>query len=210
MDNKLPSAAQSCAQLAELHRSSKSSTGEFGFHISTCHGRFPQVVGWDKSWASFFAKLLDGAFKLDLDTNGPWEELQTVSSRVLSHVIPRLLGILELDGRVLKPCLIHGDLWEGNIGTDYETGKIYIFDSGAYYAHNEMEIGMWRCARHKIGSKKFKLQYLREFEMSEPKDEWDDRNRLYCVKMNIIHSAHHPEANVRQTYVRLFICSCLY
>lgn len=97
------------------------------------------------------------------------------------------------------PWLIHGDLWEGNIGTEFETGETYIFDAGAYYAHNEMEIGMWRRQRHKIRSEAYKRAYLQNSTVSDPADEWDGRNRIYCVKMNKIHSAHHAGDVVRQT-----------
>ncbi|KAI9747256.1 MAG: hypothetical protein M4579_007497 [Chaenotheca gracillima] len=106
---------------------------------------------------------------------------------------------MERDGRSVKPALIHGDLWEGNIGTSFDTGDILIFDAGAYYAHNEMDIGMWRCARHRINSKVFFNEYLRNVGPSDPIDEWDDRNRLYCVKMNMVHSGHHKGDLVRQT-----------
>ncbi|KAL9622223.1 MAG: hypothetical protein Q9160_003406 [Pyrenula sp. 1 TL-2023] len=199
MSNELPDPVRLCSRLAELHRVSVSPTGKFGFHIPTCHGKFQQHILWDSNWASFFAKLLKDALRLDLETNGPWPELQKVSDRLLAKVVPRLLGILQEGGRDIKPCLIHGDLWEGNIGTTYENNEIYIFDSAAYYAHNEMELGMWRCTRHRINAKIFTRQYLREFPISEPAEEWDDRNRLYCVKMNVIHSAHHKGDIVRQT-----------
>jgi protein-ribulosamine 3-kinase len=199
MDDRLPDPMQLCSRLAHLHRTSVSPTGKFGFHIPTCHGRYPQQVEWDSSWASFFAKLLADALRLDIEMNGRWKELERVSDRVLTRVIPRLLGVLQAEGREIKPCLIHGDLWEGNIGTAFDTGEILIFDSGAYYAHNEMEIGMWRCVRHRINAKIYTRQYLKEFPVSEPIEEWDDRNRLYCVKMNIIHSAHHKGDVVRDT-----------
>lgn len=58
--------------------------------------------------------------------------------------------MLEADGRSIKPCLIHGEIWEGNIETLKETGDMYRFDSGAYYAHNEMEIAGWRCSYNRI------------------------------------------------------------
>lgn len=199
MSNKLPDPKRFCSRLAELHRASESPTGKFGFHVPTCHGRFPQFVEWDSSWTFFFTKLLDDVLSRDIHNNGPWLALEKVSQRTLTHVIPRLIGALESEGRSVKPSLIHGDLWEGNIGTEFETGEIYIFDAGAYYAHNEMEIGMWRCERHKIRSEVYKRAYLRNSTVSEPADEWDDRNRIYCVKMNMIHSAHHAGDRVRQT-----------
>lgn len=199
MNNKLPDPARFCSRLKELHCTSESPTGKFGFHISTCHGRFPQRVDWDNKWTSFFCKLLEDVLQRDIRNNGRWPALEKVSQRVMTHVLPRLLGVLEADGRSIKPSLIHGDLWEGNIGTNVETGEIYIFDAGAYYAHHEMEIGMWRCERHKIRSRVYKREYFRLASLSEPVEEWDDRNRIYCVKMNMVHSAHHAGSIVRQT-----------
>lgn len=124
MTNDLPDAAEFCTQLAELHSISKSPTGKFGFQIPTCHGRFPQFLDWDSSWESFFRKLLADALRLDYEENKPWPELYAISERVLNKVIPKLLGPLEAEGRTVKPCLIHGDLWEGNIGTSLEDNRI--------------------------------------------------------------------------------------
>jgi fructosamine-3-kinase len=193
MSDDMPDPAQFCSQLAELHKNSVSPTGKFGFHISTCHGQFKQALEWDGNWASFFAKLLKEVLVFDESVNGVWPAFHTVAERTLSHVIPRLLGVLQKDGRYLRPSLIHGDLWEGNVATDSETGQIYVFDAGAYYAHHEMELGMWRCNRHKIcRNEEYKRQYLEHMAISEPVEEFDDRNRLYCVKVNVLHSAHHP------------------
>ena len=207
MSNRLPDPARLCSRIAELHRTSVSPTGKFGFHMPTCHGKIPQRLDWDSNWASFFQKLLADALHFDLQNNGSWPEFEKVANRLLAKVIPRLLGVLQENGREIKPCLIHGDLWEGNIGTSHKDNEIYIFDAGAYYAHNEMEIGMWRCVRHRIHAKVFTRQYLREFPISEPIEEWDDRNRIYCVKMNVIHSAHHKGDIVRRTYASsLYTC----
>ncbi|KAB2101247.1 hypothetical protein AG0111_0g10247 [Alternaria gaisen] len=140
MTNDMPDPVQFCAKPAELHRTSESPTGMFGFHVSTCHGRFAQEMAWDPSWTNFFRKLLRAALVIEKQECSPWPEFETVSERTLSHVIPRLLGALERDGRQIKPSLIHGDLWEGNVGTDLSNGNVYIFDAGTYYAHHEMDI----------------------------------------------------------------------
>jgi len=58
---------------------------------------------------------------------------------------------------------------------------------------------MWRCERHQINSREFLREYLKNSGVSEPEDQFDDRNRLYCAKMNIIHSAHHVAAKERTT-----------
>ncbi|KAI9841791.1 MAG: hypothetical protein M1837_000385 [Sclerophora amabilis] len=194
---RLPDPANFCSRIAELHRVSKSPTGKFGFHVPTFQGKYQQPVKWDSNWASLWSKLLTDILRRDLELNGPWVELEEVSDRTLSHVVPRLLGVLQSEGRTLKPCLIHADLWDGNIGIDNTTSNTYIFDSGAYYAHNEEELGMWRCERHEITSGLYKEIYTQQYPPSEPARDWDDRNRLYSVKFNMFHSAHHKGQNSR-------------
>ncbi|KAH7049109.1 Fructosamine kinase-domain-containing protein [Macrophomina phaseolina] len=206
MSDRVPEPNQLCKKLARLHRDSVSPTGMFGFHINTCQGRSTQEVGWDASWAACFTKMLRHVMQLDVKTNGHWAEFEQVGRRVTTHVIPRLIGALESDGRSIKPCLIHADLWEGNTGTSYDTGAIYIFDAASFYAHNEMEIGDWRCPYNKIHNKVYTRTYLRHFGPSEPKEEWDDRNRMYCVYYNVIYSVNHTSQGkaVRQRKVYLY------
>ena len=115
----------------------------------------------------------------------------------MEYVVPRLLGALEADGRKIKPCLIHADLWEGNIGTEHGTGRIIIFDSCGFYAHNELELGQWRCNHRHLRAKPYKREYLRHFPASEPVEKWDDRNRLYSLNEQIMYSAHVPGTDVR-------------
>ncbi|KAK4889129.1 hypothetical protein LTR27_012032 [Elasticomyces elasticus] len=191
MSDRVPEPDQLCEKLARLHRTSVSPNGCFGFHITTCQGGIPQSVGWETSWTTFFAKLLKHVVDLDLELNGRWENLEILEQRVFSHVVPLLIGNLERGGRTVKPCLIHADLWEGNTGTSIEDNTVYIFDSGAYYAHNEMEIGDWRCHYNKIHDKVYTETYLRHYEPSEPKEEWDDRNRMYSIYYNVIYSCNH-------------------
>jgi fructosamine-3-kinase len=201
MSDRVPDPNQLCSKLAQLHRNSVSPTGQFGFHITTYQGRSPQATAWESSWTTFFTKLLKFAIDLDFKTNGPWEELDILEKRVISQIIPRLIGNLERDGRSVKPCLIHGDLWEGNTGTEYETGDIYIYDAASFYAHNEFEIGDWRCNYNKIHNKVYTRTYLRHYGPSEPREEWDDRNRMYCIYYNVIYSVNHTTQGkaVRQT-----------
>ena len=200
ISDRLPDPVKLANLLANLHRSSVSPTGQFGFYISTFDGRMPQVTTWDPSWQSFFSKLLAGALDMYLQNNGSWKGLEEMVQRTRTHVIPRLLGALEADGRTIKPSLIHGDLWEGNIGTDIATGNIYIFDPCCYYAHHEMELAIWRTEHHEMKSKVYRREYFRLMPPSEPLEEWDDRNRLYCVKTKLMYSSHFDSPHVRQQY----------
>lgn len=197
----LPDPAKLGVRVAALHRNSSSPTGKFGFPIQTFDGARIQAIDWDPSWTSFFSKLLAEAYRQDTETNGLWPELDTLYRRVQSHLIPRLIGALEADGRRVDPVLIHGDMWDGNIGTEASTGDPWIFDCAAYYAHNEMELGIWRAERHQLRAEVYRREYLRHFEASEPKEEWDDRNRLYSAKTNFMHSACFKGSRARQLYV---------
>lgn len=154
------------------------------------------------STGSFYRKLLLGVCKLDLETNGPWPELERATRQVADKVIPIPLGALEAEGRQIKPSIIHGDLWEGNMGINKETGDTLLFDAGSYYAHNEMELGHWRCEF----SSHFRLDiytrhYLRHYPAAEPFDQFNDRNRLYSIKGAINYAPGHPGSVLRKSYV---------
>jgi protein-ribulosamine 3-kinase len=105
-----------------------------------------------------------------MEKNGQWEELDVLFNATKTHLISRLLGVLESEGRSIKPCLIHGDLWDGNVATDTETGEPFIFDAAAYYAHNEMELGIWRAKRHKLREEIYRDAYLRHVQVSRQRN----------------------------------------
>ncbi|KAI0888131.1 Fructosamine/Ketosamine-3-kinase [Annulohypoxylon maeteangense] len=198
INHDLPNAVQLGKKLAELHHKSISPTGKFGFHVTTFDGKLPLNTTWDSNWTSFFKKLMLDVYKLDTEINGFWKPLDDVMQITLEKLIPRLLDPLIADGRSIKPCLIHGDLWESNIGTDAHTGELYIFDACSYYAHHEKEVGIWRCEHHQMKAKEYRNEYFKNYKPSEPVEEFDDRNRLYSVETLIINSAHFPGANTRQ------------
>jgi protein-ribulosamine 3-kinase len=205
ISDALPDPVKLDELVADLHKRSISPTGKFGFHLPTYDGWQPQEVEWDSSWTSFFAKLLAKAWQTDFEVNGHWDALDTAMEQTLKDVIPRLIGVLESNGRTVKPCLIHGDLWEGNIGTDLETGDIYIYDAAVFYAHNEMEMGMWRVQHHQMKAKVYRKEYIKHFKKSEPVEEWDDRICLYGVKTKLMYSVAVPNgAPIRQQWVILY------
>lgn len=204
MDMSAPEPIQFTARVAELHHKGTSPNGMFGFPVTTCDGKLPHTVAWESSWAVFFAKLIRGVLKLDIETNGPWPELEAAAEQTITKVIPRLCGILQSEGRQIKASLIHGDLWEGNVGTRADTGDIVLYDAGSYYAHNEMDLGQWRCewGQH-LRAEVYWKNYLRNFEGAEPVEEWEDRNRLYSLKYNLNYSGGHAGNVTRTTYLSL-------
>ncbi|KAI4262524.1 MAG: hypothetical protein L6R42_002302 [Xanthoria sp. 1 TBL-2021] len=203
MENEMPDPVAFCARLAEIHLNSQSPTGQFGFAVPNCHGKIVQSNDWDPSWTSFFTKLLVSFFKTEIGINGPWPEYEQAFEVIVKTVVPQLLDPLQASGRVLKPSLVHGDLWEENAAINLSTGEPVVFDASAFYAHNEYELGTWRRETIKFGRSHFN-QYLRNIPPSEPVEQWDDRVRLYSLKFNLAHMIGWPGAPfVRAEYVSL-------
>lgn len=196
-----PDPKKLASRIAELHHKGTSPNGDFGFPEITYNGALAHTVSWEKSWAVFFTTMLKAGLDYDTRTNGPWQELEMVAKIVIDKVIPRLLGPLQSGLHHIRPSLLHGDLWSGNIGTDNETGEIVLFDVGSYYAHNEMELGSWRCpwSQKQERVKAYTEHYLKDFPPAEPAEEFDDRNRLYSLKFNLGYSGGHKGSVARQT-----------
>ncbi|PPJ56797.1 hypothetical protein CBER1_05970 [Cercospora berteroae] len=200
IDTGAPEPAPFCQQLAGLHSRSVSPTGQFGFPMITCHGPHPQNTTWDDSWSKFFARMIRQFFDREISTNGASKDgaYETEFDKMVTETIPKVLEPLQSTGRTLKPCLVHGDLWDENCGTSLQTGQSKIFDAAVFYGHNEYDLGMWRATPAVRFGRPHIRQYLRHFPPSEPKEQWDDRNRLYGIKFDIAHSIGWPDSCERQ------------
>ena len=167
-------------RLAELHKKSISPTGKFDFHTTTCHAKMDKLTDfWEDSWEICYSRQLKHTFDRDSDKMPQWPEFRAVADLVLNTCVPTLLRPLQADGRTIKPCLIHGNVWDGNTATDMKTGEPFIFDGSAMYAHNEYEIGNWRTRRHRLSSPSYIKNYKTFFPASEPGENDDFFNELY-------------------------------
>lgn len=185
----LPDPRQLGQRIARLHLSTKgkSPSGNFGCDPTTVpyDGQKALLGGWEPTWAAYFTRLLQLSYSY-AERLQPSQNLDTIQHRVVTELIPRLLGPLE-KGAGIQPCLIHGDLWESNIGTDEETRNICIFDAAAYWAHNKKELGIWMCAHHAMHTRfdEFAREYWRAYlggAGEGPDGEWRDRVRLYSTQ----------------------------
>ncbi len=114
--------------LAQLH---KTSSSRYGFHEDNYIGSTPQKNSFKENWIEFYIEnRLDFQVKLsaDRDVLGIYKKLR--------KRIPEILN-----SSLETPCLIHGDLWSGNVISD-ENGLPVLIDPAAYYGHRELELAM--------------------------------------------------------------------
>ncbi|WDE09603.1 fructosamine kinase family protein [Thalassomonas haliotis] len=116
-------------QLAQMHKNS--SHGQFGWQYDNYLGNTRQPNDWQSNWRSFFAEQRIG-----------WQ-LQLLSERsVYMGDIEHIIDMCHngLAHHQVKPSLVHGDLWQGNIGFCAQ-GPV-IFDPACYYGDREVDIAM--------------------------------------------------------------------
>lgn len=126
--------------LARMHLASpvfpEAQQGKFGFCVDNTIGATPQPNGWMDNWIDFFRdRRLFHQLKLTGDPN-----LIEKGEKLCRNLHVFFHDIKD----EIKPSLIHGDLWSGNISG---VGSVpAIFDPACYYGHHEAEFGMSWCA----------------------------------------------------------------
>lgn len=139
MIEDLPDVRKFPTLMARIHLDSmgKSPAGKFGFHVTTHLANIPNDNSWRDTWEEWYSAAMRRMLELEGKSRGPDPELTEISKGLLEKVIPRLLRPLQTGGREIKPCLIHSDLQPGNVMPDAETEETIIFDSCAFWGHNE-------------------------------------------------------------------------
>ncbi|KAI0215910.1 Fructosamine-3-kinase [Lamellibrachia satsuma] len=107
---------------------------KFGFHTTTCCGYLAQDNTWTDDWVTFFCqnKLQPQLDLIEKDYHD--SEARTLWVQLLPR-IPKFFSGIEV-----RPALLHGDLWGGNIG-ETDSGPV-IFDPSSFYGHHEYELGI--------------------------------------------------------------------
>ena len=109
---------------------------QFGGAKNNFIGSTVQHNGWSDSWADFFwEKRLEPQIyqMLEVSSTFPESALEPLKEKVLA-----LLGAYDF-----APSLVHGDLWNGNVGTTID-GKPAIFDPAVYWGHSETDLALAR------------------------------------------------------------------
>ena len=135
--DEVPDIENFTTNVAELHANSSSPNGKYGFPVPTYMGQMPQYNTWTESWEDFFTRSMERLMTTIEETQGPDKELRDLFGLTMKKVVPRLLRPLETGGRQIKPSLVHGDLYSGNVSVNVEDGRSMLYDATCLYAHNE-------------------------------------------------------------------------
>ncbi|XBH88001.1 hypothetical protein VPH35_075357 [Triticum aestivum] len=163
-------------KLAEMHKAAKSDKG-YGFYVENTIGRL-----------GYQLKLISQRF----GDSAIYEKGQQLIEKM--HPL--------FDGAVIEPCLLHGDLWSGNISAD-TNGDPVILDPACYYGHNEAEFGMSWCAG-------FGGEFYRSyFEVMPKQPGFEKRRDLYLLyhylnHYNLFGSGYRSSAmSIIEDYLRM-------
>ena len=160
--------------LALLHQSSSlaAESHGFGWHRDGFIGAGPQPGGWRDRWGDAFTQLrLLPQLKLARSWGLTLEDCLPVLEALATH----------LNRMVIKPSLVHGDLWGGNAG-GLSDGRGAIFDPASWWAHHEVDLAM----THLFGG--FSRDFYRAYNAVIPPDEGsEDRIEIY----NFYHLLNH-------------------
>ncbi|THV98932.1 hypothetical protein D6D27_01240 [Aureobasidium pullulans] len=191
MVDELPDLHQYPQKVAQMHKKGLAPDGRYGFHVQDMCALLPMYVTKSDSWEDFFSKYMRHFMLAEKIGQGPAsKELERLERIFFDRIIPRLCRPLETGGREIKPRLVHSDLWDGNSAIDAQTENPIIYDSSCFYGHNEYDLGVWRCPRHRAGTPYIE-KYHEFFAKSAPEEDHEGRMLmyfLYVVQSNVLAS----------------------
>jgi len=170
--------------LANLH---KRTNQYFGFNYDNTIGEMPQFNGINQSitsWSKFFWEYrlmfqIKYAFKNKLISNKEYKNLLLIRAK-----LDNLLS------SPIKPSLLHGDLWSGNVISSIN-GPVFI-DSSCYYGHSETDLAL----TYMFGG--FNNDFYRSYEAYSPLESGSEKRKPiymlyhYLNHLKIFGSTYHP------------------
>ena len=161
--------------LAILHKESSIAQQRFGLDWDNWIGSTPQPNNPNANWHHFFAHTrLHWQLQLAARKGYLRPALQRDCNVLLEHVSALL-------PKAVRPELVHGDLWSGNLMSD-SSGAAALIDPAVYFADREVDIAMTTL----FG--KFDDRFYSAYNECYPLAEgWEGRLQLY----NLYHLLNH-------------------
>ena len=169
--------------LANLH---KRTNKYFGFNYDNTIGEMPQYNAVNQSitsWSYFFWEYrlsfqIKYALQNNLISHKEYKKLLLIKSKI-EHLLDNLI----------KPSLLHGDLWSGNV-INGKNGPVFI-DTSCYYGHHEADLAL----TYMFGG--FSNDFYRSYEVYNPlKSGYQKRKPIYMLyhylnHLNIFGRSYH-------------------
>ncbi|KAK9418517.1 putative protein-ribulosamine 3-kinase [Seiridium unicorne] len=222
IEDDIPGPEAYVAALVALHSRSmaKSPAGNFGFPVPTRFGDLEQTNKWEDTWEAFWTQQMKEIIDREENIRGPYDDKSIrLKEQFFSKVLPRYLRPLESNGRSVKPCLVHADLWPGNCKYKLDMETVCIYDASAFWGHNEgmsplhrqylpistnhmiVDLGVFRNPRYPLGRPYLK-EYWKQIPVSEPEEDADSRNNMYLLRNQILLSTLYPsQPNLRELFL---------
>jgi len=147
--------------IAEMH----SPMGQnFGWSSNNFIGNSVQHNNWSDDWSEFFWNM-----RLEPQLLNMLEASSSFPESVLEPLKAAVVSILS--GRTYVASLVHGDLWNGNVGTTVD-GKPCIYDPAIYWGHSETDLAMARL----FGG--FREEFFEAYDSIRPVESGDEERML--------------------------------
>lgn len=152
--------------LAELHRATQQS--RHGFYRSGYLGRTPQPNPWHPDGATFWADARLGHQRALVRQDG---HATPALERAFDAVLARLPALVPSE----PACLLHGDLWSGNVLARADEAPVLI-DPAVHYSYREADLAMTRL----FGG--FDARFYAAYDEAWPLDAgWGARHDLFAA-----------------------------
>ncbi|KAI3384468.1 hypothetical protein SNEBB_003203 [Seison nebaliae] len=153
----------------------------YGFHTDTACGTLMQNNEWGDNWVRFYEKKLKQVTDYIL-IKDKHAHLQQLINK-LTKILPNYFGDYKNLGKSIKPSLLHGDLWSGNVGT--VGNEISLYDAACLYGHHEFDLGIG----YMFGPNS-PAMISAYFEVIQKMPMFEKRKPLYEVFHHLNHWAH--------------------
>lgn len=109
---------------------------KFGLDKSVLNAKNPKINTWQTNWADFYIKQRLEVLVQAVKKKVYWNEYRDHLMKQFEELIRDYYA-----KHLVQPSLLHGDLWNGNVGflTD---GRPILFDPDIFYGNREMDLAM--------------------------------------------------------------------
>ena len=118
--------------LAALHRADMGH--QYGWSSDNCIGPSPQRNDFTNDWSRFWLQYR-------LVPQIRWARQKSLLDGTLESLLETLIDRIDEWIITERPCLIHGDLWSGNLLCS-DTGEPVVIDPAVYLGHREADLSM--------------------------------------------------------------------